>query len=161
MTKQIVVAYGNNREIGANNELLWRMPADFAHFKALTMGGSLVMGRNTWESIGRPLPGRESIVVTSGEIDVPDVKVARSFDEALGMASRELVSILGGGQLYRAAVEHPDVTVVEATHVHGDFPKADVFFPELSDQWQLQSTESHPADDANPHVYDFVRYTKK
>lgn len=158
--KSIVVAYDSHRGIGASNDLLWQrdLPADLAHFKQLTMGGSLIMGRNTFESIGRALPGRENIVVTHRPLDVIDVIAVNSLAAAYEKAHGNQF-IIGGGQIYNQSL--PDTDVVYATEVHETFPQAEVFFPELSDDWREVAREAHSADDRNKYAYDFVTYARR
>lgn len=158
--KSIVVAYDSRRGIGASNDLLWQrdLPADLAHFKKLTMGGSLIMGRNTFESIGRALPGRENIVVTHRPLDVVDVIAVDSLAGAYEAAHGNQF-IIGGGQIYNQSLA--DVDVVYATEVHETFSQAEVFFPELDDTWHEVAREAHAADDRNKYAYDFVTYTRR
>ncbi len=158
--KAIVVAVDENMGIGANNDLLWQrdLPADLAHFKKLTSGGSIIMGRKTFESIGRPLPNRENIVVSRTPTGVDGVLTAASLDSAYALA-RYPVFVIGGGQLYAQAMDTVDVLYV--THVAASFPQASVFFPEIdTTQWQEVSREHHEADDKNKYSYAFVTYTK-
>jgi dihydrofolate reductase len=158
--KSIVVAYDSHRGIGASNDLLWQrdLPADLTHFKKLTMGGSLIMGRNTFESIGRALPGRENIVVTHRPLDVVDVIAVNSLAAAYEKAHGNQF-IIGGGQIYNQSL--PDTDVVYATEVHETFPQAEVFFPELGDDWREVAREAHLADDRNKYAYDFVTYARR
>lgn len=158
--KSIVVAYDSHRGIGASNDLLWQrdLPADLTHFKKLTMGGSLIMGRNTFESIGRALPGRENIVVTHHPLDVVDVIAVNSLAAAYEKAHGNQF-IIGGGQIYNQSL--PDTDVVYATEVHETFPQAEVFFPELGDDWREVAREAHSADDRNKYAYDFVTYARR
>lgn len=159
--KSIVVAYDSNYGIGASNDLLWKrdLSADLAHFKRLTMGGSLIMGRNTFESIGRALPGRENIVVTHRPpLEVVDIIVADSLTKAYEMAHNNQF-IIGGGQIYEQSL--PDVDVIYATEVHALFPQAEIFFPKLGINWNETSREVHSADNRNKYDYDFVVYTRR
>lgn len=158
--RKLVVAYGRNGEIGAANGLPWHLPADMRHFREVTAGGSLIMGGNTWRSIGRVLPGREMVVVTRGEVDAPDVVVARTVREAFDRASRESISAIGGASIYLQALEACLVDRIYATQIHADFPTADTFFAVPPD-WQERSRESHGADDVNLYDYDFVTYEKR
>ena len=158
--KSIVVAYDSQRGIGASNDLLWQrdLPADLAHFKQLTMGGSLIMGRNTFESIGRALPGRENIVVTHRPLDIVDVIAVNSLAAAYEKAHGNQF-IIGGGQIYNQSL--PDTDVVYATEVHETFPQAEVFFPDLGDDWREVAREAHSADGRNKYDYDFVTYKRR
>ena len=157
--KSIVVAYDRARGIGANNDLLWGrdLPADLRHFKDLTAGGSLIMGRKTFESIGRALPGRENIVVTHRPLDTVDVIAVDSLASAYRLAHGNQF-IIGGASIYEQALY--DVDVVYATEVDQVFPEAEVFFPLLGEDWQERSRESFEADDRNKYPYDFVTYVR-
>lgn len=157
--KSIVVAYDRARGIGANNDLLWGrdLPADLRHFKDLTAGGSLIMGRKTFESIGRALPGRENIVVTHRPLDAVDVIAVDSLASAYRLAHGNQF-IIGGASIYEQALS--DVDVVYATEVDQVFPEAEVFFPLLGEDWQERSRESFEADDRNKYPYDFVTYVR-
>jgi len=156
----IVVAYDKNRGIGANGDLPWgrSLPADLANFKRLTTGGSIIMGRKTFESIGsRPLPNRENIVLSRTPTGVSGVLTALSLSSALALA-RYPIFIIGGGQVYAEALEKADV--VYATEVDAEFPEADVFFPALDDSWQEVTRTHHPADDKNAYGLDLVEYRR-
>ena len=157
--KSIVVAYDRARGIGANNDLLWGrdLPADLRHFKDLTAGGSLIMGRKTFESIGRALPGRENIVVTHRPLDAVDVIAVDSLASAYRLAHGNQF-IIGGASIYEQALS--DVDVVYATEVDQVFPEAEGFFPPLGEDWQERSRESFEADDRNKYPYDFVTYVR-
>lgn len=157
----MVVAYDERGGIGANNDLLWHrdLPDDLAHFKELTMGGSLIMGRSTFASIGRALPGRETIVLSRRPLDVLDVIAVTSLERAFAAAKNESF-VVGGGQVYEQAM--PLIDVVHATEVHAVFPDADTFFPQLQpEQWQELSREPHVADGRNAYDYDFVTYRRR
>lgn len=157
--KAIVVAYDRNRGIGADNDLLWQrdVPADLRHFKDLTMGKSIIMGRKTFESIGRALPGRQNIVVSHGEPVMPNVEIAHSLEEAYNLAEHE-ICIIGGGMMYEQALA--DADTVYATEVNASFPEATVFFPVLGDKWCEVSREHHAKDDKNKYDYDFVVFKR-
>ena len=157
--RSIVVAYDQRRGIGASNDLLWKrdLPADLRHFKDLTMGGSLIMGRNTYDSIGKALPGRENIVVTHRAIDVVDVVAVDGLAAAYAAAHGNQF-VIGGEQIFRQSL--PDIDVVYATEVHQEFPQAEIFFPELGEDWREVAREAHLADERNKYDYDFVTYAK-
>lgn len=159
--KSIVVAYDKNRGIGADNDLLWLrdLPADLQHFKELTSGHSIIMGRNTFESIGRPLPNRHSIVVSGTMKAGNDFDVARTLDEAYELAVGDAF-IIGGAQVYADALA--DADVIYATEVDASFDNATVFFPEINlDEWQETAREHHDADERNKYAYDFVTYERR
>lgn len=161
MKRAIVVAYDKNGAIGANGDLPWgrSLPADLANFKRLTTGGSIIMGRKTFDSIGRkPLPNRENIVLSSSPTGVTGTLTALSFDSALAL-SRYPVFIIGGAQVYQIALEHVDT--IYATEVDSTFAEADTFFPELGTDWQEVSRTHHEADSKNLYAFDFVEYQRK
>lgn len=158
--KAIVVAIDKNNGIGAENDLLWQrdLPADLAHFKKLTTGGSIIMGRRTFESIGRPLPNRENIVVSRKPTGVQGVLTANSLNSAYELA-RYPIFVIGGGQVYAESINDMDVLYV--TEVQADFPQATVFFPAIDKSvWQEVSREHHEADEKNKYAFNFVTYKK-
>jgi len=157
--KSIVAAYDKNRGIGANNDLLWQrdLPADLAHFRALTTGKSIIMGRKTFESIGRALPNRENIVVSHAALDIEGAICVGSLAEAYARASGETI-VIGGASIYEQAL--PDVDTIYATEVDASFPEAEVFFPMLGDEWHETTREHYEADERNKYNYDFVTYDK-
>lgn len=153
----LVVAYDRNRGIGFKNDLPWgrSLPADLRHFRELTTGGAVIMGRKTYESIGRPLPNRKNIVLTRGEL--PGVEVARSLDDALTKAGDLPKFIIGGETIYRAALESGIISKIFATEIDAEFP-ADAYFPKLDENWRKVCEESHLPDKKNLHSYSFVIY---
>lgn len=158
--KSIVVAMDRNNGIGADNDLLWQrdLPADLAHFKKLTTGGSVIMGRKTFESIGRPLPNRENIVISRTPTGIPGVLTAGSLEAAYALA-RNPVYVIGGGQIYALALDSVDKLYV--TQVDADFPQATVFFPQINcETWQEASRDHREADDQNKYSFDFVEYER-
>ncbi len=156
----MVVAMDRNNGIGADNSLLWGrdIPADLAHFKKLTVGRSIIMGRKTFESIGRPLPDRQNIVVSQTPTGVQGLITAASLPAAYALAQYE-IAIIGGGQIYAAALSDADMLYV--TEVDAEFPEATVFFPEINCQdWQEVSRDHHEADENNKYSFDFVTYQR-
>jgi len=132
----LIAALGRNRVIGKDGTMPWHLPEDLNHFKALTMGHPMIMGRKTFDSIGRPLPGRRSIVITRDRAwRVPGVEVAHSFDEALDLAGpADRVFVIGGGEVY--AVSLPFADRLELTEVDAE-PEGDTWFPEWDPaQWR-------------------------
>lgn len=139
---QLIVAVGRDGAIGRDGDLPWHAPEDLAHFRRTTDGHALVIGRVTWESIGRPLPGRRMIVVSSRRLDLPDgVRAAATPDDALDQAlSDDPSPFVGGGAAIYAALL-PRVAVVHRTVVDVEVPDADTWFPDLpSEAWDLRST---------------------
>lgn len=158
--KAIIVAVDKNNGIGAENDLLWQrdLPADLARFKKLTTGGSIIMGRKTFESIGRALPDRENIVISRTPTGVEGVLTANSLASAYELA-RYPIFVIGGGRIYSDAINEMDVLYV--TEVHADFPQATVFFPKINTKiWKEVAREYHEADDQNKYTFDFVTYKK-
>lgn len=159
--KSIIVAYDNNRGIGAAGDLLWvrELPADLARFKELTTGHPIIMGRKTFESIGRPLPNRRNIVISHSDIDAEGIESTHSLEEAYHLVGDEDVYVIGGGQIYAQAL--PDVDRILATEVNETFA-AEIFFPSLdSDIWHEVSRERHTSDEYNKYNYDFVTYARR
>lgn len=155
----MIVAYSANRVIGSENSIPWqgKMPADMKHFKDLTVGKTVVMGRRTFESIGRPLSLRQNIVLSRQGVAFDDVKVVSSLAEAYEVASGE-VCIIGGAEIYKMGLL--DAGVIYATEIHASI-SGTVYFPELSDGWREVSREDHAADEKNAYDYSFVTYAKQ
>ncbi|MCJ8164908.1 dihydrofolate reductase [Pontibacter sp. E15-1] len=158
----IVVAAAENNVIGKDNGLIWHLPADLRHFKQITMGHPMVMGRKTYESIGQPLPGRTSIIVTSQpDFAAEGCLVAHSLQEGLTQAKQldEEVCIIGGGEIFRQAL--PLTDTIYLTRVHHTF-EGDVFFPELDEAvWETVEEEHHAPDDKNKFSYTFLKLRRK
>ena len=152
----LIVAMAENRVIGRNPQLPWRIPADLRHFKALTLGQPVIMGRKTYDSIGRPQPGRDNIVITADSgYQAEGCQVVHSVEQALEAAgSCEEAMILGGATLYRQTLENADrlyLTLVKAE------PEGDTWFPEIElQQWREIERQAHTADESNEYDYDFV-----
>ena len=156
MKLSLIAAMAQNGVIGRGNQLPWRLPADLKHFKTVTMGKPVIMGRKTWESIGRPLPGRTNIVVTRDVgYRAEGCVVVHSVEQALEVAAgSDEAMVIGGANLYRQLLDRADrlyLTLVKAD-VEGD-----AWFPEFDEtQWREISRESHPRDDRNEFDYEFV-----
>ena len=149
-----------NRLIGRDNALPWRLPADLAHFRNITMGKPVVMGRKTFESIGRPLPGRTNIVLTrSLDFSAEGVLVADSLESALDLAGDAAeVFVIGGGAVYEQAL--PQAQRLYLTLVDDEF-EGDAWFPAIvPTQWREVERSRHGADERNPHDYSFVVFEK-
>lgn len=152
MPVTIVAAVARNRVIGRDNDLPWRIPEDMRRFKELTMGGVLVMGRKTYESIGRPLPGRRTVVVSRNpDLEIEGVEMAPSLEMALEIAGGDDVFVVGGGEIYRQAMDVADV--LEITEVDAE-PEGDTFFPEI-DPNVWREVARTPGDG-----FAFVRYER-
>ncbi|MCS6991838.1 MAG: dihydrofolate reductase [Chitinophagales bacterium] len=156
----IIVAASQNGVIGRNNRLPWHLPADLKRFKQITVGHHIIMGRNTFESIGRPLPKRVNIVVTrQPDYQAHGCVVAHSLQEALEYARRAGETecfIIGGGDLIQAALVWADRILL--TRVFHDF-EGDTFLPQINEEdWELISEERHLPDAHNPYAYAFFEY---
>ncbi|OFZ67104.1 MAG: diacylglycerol kinase [Betaproteobacteria bacterium RBG_16_56_24] len=157
----IIVAMAKNRVIGANNTLPWHLPADLKHFKALTMGRHIVMGRKTHESIGKPLPGRTSVVVTrNADYSAPGVIVANSLEAAISACGDDAeIFVIGGAELYRQAIDLAGR--IYLTEIDANIP-GDAHFTELDHKlWQETARVSHAPDEKNAYPYHFVVYDRK
>lgn len=156
MTIAFVVAYDRKRVIGKNGALPWRLPDDMRHVKAVTMGKPLIMGRRTWDSIGRPLPGRTSIVLTRD----PDFRcdgclIARTPDEALKLAgAAPEIIVFGGGRVFEEFLSRVDR--IYLTEVDADVG-GDTYFPPLDPgDWQVVEAVEHPSDARHPYDFSFL-----
>ena len=152
----IIVAVAENGAIGSGNRLPWHLPDDLKRFKALSLGKPVVMGRRTFESIGRPLPGRPNIVISrQGGLAIDGVRVAHSLDEALAAAgSVPEVVVIGGAQIFRQVLPRTDTIHLTRVHARVD---GDVFFPELDPaKWRETAVEHHAADERHRYAFSFV-----
>ena len=151
----IIVAASTNNAIGIRGELPWRLSSDLQHFKATTMGKPIVMGRKTWDSIGRPLPGRQNIVITRQAGYVAEgCDVVASLAEAAEAAGDENeIMVIGGSEIYSLALPLADRLYMTRVHAAVD---GDAFFPEIdATEWRLIDEEHHEADERNEHPYSF------
>jgi dihydrofolate reductase len=162
----MIVAMAKNRVIGRENQLPWHLPEDLKYFKRVTMGKPIVMGRKTYESIGRPLPGRLNVVLTrDARWQAEGVTPAQTIDGALAVAiaqaeskEKDEVMIIGGDQVYALCL--PLVDRLYVTQVHAEV-EGDAYFPEVDwSQWHQISSEDHQASDNNPYDYSFVVYDR-
>jgi dihydrofolate reductase len=156
----LIVATAHNNVIGMGGKMPWHLPAELAYFKRVTMGHPIIMGRKTFDSIGRALPGRRNIVVTRNPAFVGDgIEIAPSLQSALALVSPADAFVIGGATLYEAAlplVERVYLTQIDAA-VAGD-----TFFPPLPDTlWREVSREARPKDEKNPYDIEFVVYTRR
>lgn len=158
----LIVAMAENGVIGRHNQLPWHLPEDLAYFKRTTLGKPIIMGRKTYESIGRPLPGRANLVVTrQPHWQAEGVTVCNSLAQALEQARAEAtrsgapeLMVIGGGELYRQAL--PLAQRLYLTRVHAPV-EGDAWFPELDDnQWRKESEQRHVASGSNPYDYSFI-----
>ena len=161
--KTIIVAYDKHFGIGADNDLLWQrnLPADLKHFKENTIGNAIIMGLNTYNSIGRLLPGRQTIVLNRQKQPIDGVTVVDSLGAAFDAveSSRETF-IVGGGQVFTSTIDIVDK--IMATEVDALFENATIFFPVVNKTiWREISREKHLADNNNLYNYDFVTYIRR
>lgn len=157
----IIVAMAKNRVIGVNNTLPWRCPEDLKHFKRLTMGHRMIMGRKTYESIGRPLPGRVTVIVTRDpKLKVEGCQIAYSLNQALAScANNSHAFIVGGAEIYAQAL--PYVRTLYITEIQQNV-KGDAYFPNFDrSEWQEVSREVRHQDVPQPLDYHFVTYRRK
>ncbi|WP_417582352.1 dihydrofolate reductase [Nitrincola sp.] len=166
MLLSIIVAQSQNRVIGVNNKLPWYLPEDLKYFKRITQGKPIIMGRKTYESIGRPLPGRTNIVITrDSAYQVPGIKVVHTLEQALELAEQqslvdgsEEALVIGGSEIY--ALTLPQADRLYLTQVHAQID-GDAFFPELDKhQWQEMLRQDFSADGPNPYDYSFIVYQR-
>jgi dihydrofolate reductase len=162
----LIFAVAQNGVIGRDNDLPWRLPEDLRHFKAVTMGKPIIMGRKTYDSIGRPLPGRSNIVVTRNPLfQAEGVSVVTSLNDALELAGRVAATtgadeavVMGGAQIYRAALPLADRLYI--TEVHADV-EGDTLLPEVDwALWREISRERHISNSTNPYDYSFVCFDR-
>ena len=156
-----VVAYDQHHAIGKNNQLLWRLPDDLKHFKALTLNKPLVMGRKTFESIGKPLPNRRNIVLTRDQtLTIAGCEMVHSIPALQKLVENEPEVMVGGGaEIYQLLM--PLTTRIYATEVQGVF-EADAFFQQLDKtQWQEVSRERHAIDEKHAYAFDFLTLIKR
>jgi dihydrofolate reductase len=155
MTVSIIVAIGENHAIGKNNQLLWHMPNDLKHFKDITSGRTIIMGRKTFDSVGKPLPRRRNIVVTRQDITIPGCEVVKSIEDGLALCKDEDEVFIGGGaEIYKLAMHLTDR--IYLTIIHKSFD-ADTFFPEIDkSEWKEVKREDFEPDEKNPLPYSFI-----
>lgn len=161
MRISIIAAVSRNRVIGQGGELPWHLPADLKYFRERTRGHPVIMGRRTYESVGRPLPGRRNIVLSrSPDFRPSGVEVADSLEAALELVREaDEVFLLGGEEIFRAGLEIADRLYL--TEIDAEFC-GDTFFPEFDrKQWRVLESRLHPADEQNPYPMRFVVYERK
>ena len=158
----IIAAVAENNALGKDNQLIWHLPADLKRFKKVTSGHCVIMGRKTYESLGKPLPNRTNIVITRNKAyKAEGCLITNSLNQAIELAKKEDSNpfILGGAEIYKQAMSFADK--LDLTFVHHTFD-ADAFFPEIDlNIWQKASSEYFKADEKNKYNFSFVTYTKK
>jgi dihydrofolate reductase len=155
MRIEMIVAVAENGVIGHQGDMPWRLPADLKHFKQITMGLPIIMGRLTWMSLGRALPGRLNIVISGQDLSLPEgVVQAKTPQAALALADSDRVMIIGGGQIYKAFEAQAEL--IHLTQVHAA-PEGDTFFAlQNADAWRETARQSFAADENNSAAYSFV-----
>ncbi|MFM5654538.1 type 3 dihydrofolate reductase [Aeromonas veronii] len=163
MKISMIAAMAHDRVIGKDNQMPWHLPADLAHFKRVTLGKPVLMGRKTFESIGRPLPGRRNLVISRNpDYQAEGIEVVGSVEAALALltgSSVEELMVIGGGHLYAEMLPSADCLYLTQIDLAVE---GDTRFPAFDDgQWQPVDCESHPADEKNPHPYSFETWQRR
>jgi len=162
MIISLIAALGRNNEIGKGNDLLCHLPADLKHFKEITLGHTVIMGRKTFDSLPKgALPNRRNVVISRNpELKIKGAEVFSSLDQALLKSINEVeVFIIGGAQIYEYSLPFADKLYI--TRIHAAFPEADVFFPSIDFKiWNETGRETFPADEKNPYSFSFIEYEK-
>ncbi len=158
----LIVAAAENNAIGKGNKMPWHLPNDFKYFKTQTMNHSIIMGRKTFESIGKALPGRRNIVISRQPLfSADEVDVANSLQDVMNYCRDENeIFIIGGAEIYKQSIELADKILL--TRVHTKIPDADAYFPTLLEsEWDLISQENHYKDEKHQYDYSFEIYKRK
>ena len=161
MIISMIVAAAENNAIGKNNEMLWRLPNDFKYFKDKTSGHTIIMGRKTYDSMGKALSNRKNIIITRDQdLKIPDATVTHSIEEALASGTpEEEIFIIGGAEIYKQGMPFANRIYLTRVHEHYD---ADAFFPELDQEtWIEVSSERHEPDEKNNVAYTFTVLERK
>jgi len=157
----IIAAIANNNALGKDNDLIWHLPADLIRFRKTTTGHHIIMGRNTYESIGKPLPNRTTVIITRNkDYKAEGCVIVNSIEAALEVAKKDSSPfIIGGAQIYKDAIKIVDQ--LDITEVHHEF-EADAFFPEIDlNIWNETKREHFLTDEKNKYEYSFVSYVRK
>ena len=160
MTISIVVAIAQNHAIGKDNKLLWHLPNDLKHFKTITSGHTVIMGRKTYDSVGKPLPNRRNIVITRQRMDISGCEVVNSLEQALALCkTEEEVFIVGGAEIYRQAMSVTNK--IHLTIVHQNFD-GDTYFPDIEENtWIETEREDYQPDEKNKLPYSFITLERR
>lgn len=151
----IIVAVSENLVIGKDNKLLWRQSADLKRFKELTTNKTVIMGRKTYESIGKPLPNRRNIIISKQDIKIDGCEISNSISNSISKG--EDVFIIGGGEIYKEALQMCDR--IYLTKIHANF-EGDTYFPILGDDWIVDSEERFTKDEKNKYDYSYITLLK-
>jgi len=155
MKISLVVAAAENGAIGKDNQLLWKLSSDLKRFKHITTGHHLLMGRKTFESIGKPLPNRRNIIISRQNLNIDGVEVINSIDEIKNI--QEDIFIIGGGEIYKSCIIFADK--IYATEIDCEI-EADTWFPKIENYWKIESLQEFKADEKNQYDYKFINYVK-
>ncbi len=158
MTISAIVATDNNGLIGKDNTLPWHLPADLKYFKETTSGKSVIMGRKTFESLGRPLPNRKNIVISSKKIDNDNIFIYDSLEKAI--LDNPDSFIIGGSQIYKYALENNLIDILYVTLIHHDFGEGDAYFHYDKNIWKLISETYNEKDEKNKYNYSYLKFMK-
>lgn len=158
----LIAAIAKNNALGKDNDLIWHLPADLKRFKKVTTGHPILMGRNTFESIGKPLPNRTSIIITrNNNYFIDGCLIANSIEQAIELVEGKDAFIIGGAQIYKEALEQSLVDRLDITVLHHEF-EADAFFPKIDmNVWKEVAREDYKADEKNKYDYSFVSYERR
>jgi len=151
----LIVAYDRSLAIGKDNKLVWKQSADLKRFKEITSGNTVVMGRKTFESIGKPLPNRRNIIISRQNLNIDGVEVINSIDEIKNI--QEDIFIIGGGEIYKSCIIFADK--IYATEIDCEI-EADTWFPKIENYWKIESLQEFKADEKNQYDYKFINYVK-
>jgi dihydrofolate reductase len=158
-TLSLIYAVSENHVIGDGNKLPWHLPADFKHFKEATSGHPVIMGRRTFESIGRPLPGRQNIVLTHNlDYQADGVTIVHSLEDAISQAEDDDIFVIGGVKVFEEAL--PQAVRIYETRVHALVAGDVLFEPDLS-HWLEEEHQDYSADDKNNYGYSFITYVRQ
>ena len=157
---ELIVAITDNYVIGAEGTMPWHLPADLQHFKKITSDHAVAMGRRTWDSIGRPLPNRLNIVISrQTDYEAEGATIVRSIEDAARVAGEERLFIIGGGEIYRSAIN--GVSLMHITRIHTTI-EGDTFFPKIDETiWKRTDVLHRQADENNPHDLSFEVWSKR
>ncbi|MFF2887428.1 dihydrofolate reductase [Paenibacillus sp. NPDC057967] len=160
MTITLIAAMDRNRAIGVRNTLPWRLPGDLAYFKRMTTGKTVLMGRKTFESLGKPLPNRRNVVLSrQTDLHLEGCEVIHNLEDAIQMFGEEDLMIIGGAEIYALALPHADRILL--TEVETEVDEADAYFPVFDESaWRLASSEFKAKDDRNPYDFTFQNYER-
>jgi len=156
---ELIVAITENNVIGLKGDMPWHLPADLAHFKSITSGHAVLMGRKTWDAIGKPLPNRLNIVLSRQNVLLEGASVVSSIEDALQTAGDQRLIVIGGGEIYRVAMDC--VSTLHVTRIHASI-EGDTYFPQIdTEEWILKQGENRPADDKNAFTLTFETWQRK